>query len=67
MSPRELREHLTARHRGVRQANAMYPQGRPDLDLDIAHDMQHERFPGYQDHRHEPDGSLSMQEAVVWP
>jgi hypothetical protein len=66
----ELHEHLTAHHPGIRQATGptgMYPQGRPVMHLEVAHDMQHQDSPEYQDHRHNPDGSLVMQTAKAWP
>jgi hypothetical protein len=47
-----LREHLAAEHPGIRQANAMYPEGRPAHDLAWAHSAKHERFPGSQTHVH---------------
>ncbi len=66
----ELHEHLTAHHPGIRQATGptgMYPQGRPVMRLEVAHEGQHRDDPEYQDHRHNPDGSLVMQTAKVWP
>jgi hypothetical protein len=62
--------HLAARHPGIRQAtgpDGMYPDGRPVRDLVFSHTSEHEWFPQYQDHRHEPDGSLTEQEAEPWP
>lgn len=65
-----LAGHLAARHSGIRQAtgpHGMYPDGRPLRDLEIAHDLEHRESPEYQDHRHEPDGSLTDQEAKPSP
>lgn len=61
MNEQEFREHLTERHPGIRQATGptgMYPQGRPVMHLEVAHDGQHADYPEHYDHVHGADGSV---------
>ena len=56
MTPDEtLKQHLANEHPGIALATGptgMYPDGRPIMHLRLAHDMQHEEYPGDQTHTH---------------